>query len=129
MYLQSLSSLLYFYGIFLIVCGIAAVLFIGAKAKTAVISGGTSGLISCAIAYLVSNSTAWAPIAGVFVAFALFIVFSWRSSKTLFRIFELIPANKDDRELRGKGIAFLIISLMAIVSLFVFALQVINFEV
>lgn len=125
---QSLSSLLYFYGIFLICCGVAAVVFIGAKAKTAVMSGGTSGILSCAIAYLVSDNSTWAPVAGICLALALFVVFSWRSSKTLFRIFELISSHKTDGELKGKGIAFLIISLMAVVSMFVFALQIVKFR-
>lgn len=126
MSLQNLSPLLYFYGLFLGCCGIASVTFIGIKAKTALISGGTSGLIACLLAYLTSKEMAWAPIAGIGVSFALFIVFSWRSSKTLFKIFELIQDHVPNDGLKGKGIAFLIISLMAVVSIFVFVLLVIN---
>jgi hypothetical protein len=118
-----LTALLYFYGAFLILCGIISVLFIGLKAKTALLSGGTSGLLVMLIAYLVSIHTAGSLWAGIAIALVLFVVFSWRSTKTLFRIFELIPSGSSD--LKGKGIAFLIISLMAITSLFVFILQVI----
>jgi uncharacterized membrane protein (UPF0136 family) len=116
------ATLLSFYGLFLIVCGIASVIFIGAKAKTALISGSTSGLVSLLIAYLVSNQTAGSQIAGIVVALALFCVFAWRSTKTLFKIFELIPTQSE--ELKGKGLAFLIISLMAVVSMIVLILQV-----
>jgi hypothetical protein len=120
---STLQPLLYFYGIFLIACGITAVIFIGPKAKTALISGGTSGVIAILIAYLISSDTAGAPLAGILLCTALFIVFAWRSTKTLFTLFELIPTGHKD--LKGKGIAFLIISLMAIVSMFVLTLQVV----
>jgi len=118
------SYLLLFYGLFLITCGIVAVIFIGLKAKTALISGGSSGLISILIAYLISQKISMAPIAGIVISGALLIVFSWRSTKTLFSIFEMIPLSNPD--LKGKGIAFLIISTMAIVSLFIFGAQIIS---
>lgn len=121
-----LPALLYFYGSFLITCGIVSVIFIGLKAKTALISGGLSGCISLLIGYLISAEVAVARPAGIFVSLALFCVFSWRSTKTLFRIFEIQQSPAHD-ELKGKGIAFLIISLMAVVSMFVFALQTIGY--
>jgi uncharacterized membrane protein (UPF0136 family) len=120
----SLHLLLYFYGTFLIVCGIVAVMFIGLKAKTALMSGGMSGAINIVIGYLVSTGSSIASWLGIVISLALFIVFSWRSTKTLFKVFELIPQNHAD--LNGKGIAFLIISLMAVVSVVVFMLQVVN---
>lgn len=121
-----LPALLYFYGSFLIVCGIVSVIFIGLKAKTALISGGMSGCISLLIGYLSFTDGAAARLAGIFVTLALFCVFSWRSTKTLFRIFEIQQSSVHD-ELKGKGIAFLIISLMAVVSVFVLALQIISY--
>jgi uncharacterized membrane protein (UPF0136 family) len=120
----SLHLLLYFYGTFLIICGVVAVAFIGVKAKTALMSGGMSGAVNIVIGYLVSTGASFAPWLGIAVSLALFIVFSWRSTKTLFKIFELIPSNHPD--LNGKGIAFLIISLMAVVSVVVLMLQVVN---
>jgi hypothetical protein len=118
---QILTLLLSFYGVFLILCGIVAVIFIGLKAKTALVSGGTSGFISLLIAYFISQNIKSAQCAGIGLAFALFVVFSWRASKTLFSIFEMIPSAHQD--LKGKGIAFLIIGLMAIVSLIIFGAQ------
>ena len=88
-------------------------------------SGGMSGALSLFIAYLVSTNTQGAAWAGLILSLGLFIVFAWRSTKTLFKIFELLGSpNKE--ELNGKGIAFLIISLMAVVSIFVFTLQVVQ---
>lgn len=118
---NQLVPLLSFYGIFLILCGIVSVIFIGMKAKTALASGGLSGAISIVLAYLASKEIAASSWAGLGLSLALLIVFSWRSSKTLFKVFELIPTAHPD--LKGKGIAFLIISLMAIVSIVVLMLQ------
>ncbi len=119
-------ALLTFYGLFLIICGIVSVIFIGMKAKTALISGGLSGGIALLLSYFISLSINAAVIGGILLPLLLFIVFSWRATKTLFRIFELIPLTGHE-ELKGKGIAFLIISLMAVVSIFTFVLQWINF--
>ena len=127
MNLQSLTSLLYFYGIFLITCGIISVIFIGPKAKTALASGGLSGVISLTIGYLISTNTNGAQVAGIGLSLALFIVFAWRATKTLFKIFEFIASSAPAEDLRGKGIAFLIISLMAIVSMIVLVLQVVEY--
>ena len=121
-----IAPLLLFYGCFLILCGIAAVIFIGLKAKTALISGGTSGAIAIILSYLIFEGTAAAVWGGIVLSLLLFCVFSWRSTKTLFAIFELQKTNHPD--LKGKGVAFLIISLMAVVSIFVFALQIIHFR-
>ncbi|HEY0742743.1 MAG TPA: TMEM14 family protein, partial [Chryseosolibacter sp.] len=95
------SSLLYFYGIFLILCGIVAVAFIGMKAKTALASGGTSGLIAIAIAYFMQDGNTSLALAGILVSAGLLCVFSWRSTKTLHTIFKLIPSQHPD--LAGKG--------------------------
>jgi hypothetical protein len=114
-------SLLFYYGIFLILCGIASVMLIGMKAKTALASGGISGIIAITIGHFISQGSAAAKAAGLLVCLALFIVFCWRSAKTLFTVFELIPERHPD--LKGKTSAFLIISLMAIVSIVVLLLQ------
>ena len=114
-------SLLFYYGVFLILCGIVSVILIGLKAKTALASGGISGIIAITIGHFISQGSAVAQIAGLLVCFALFIVFCWRSAKTLLFVFELIPERHPD--LKGKTIAFLIISLMALVSIVVLLLQ------
>src|SRR6478752_6750700 len=122
------STLFYFYGIFLITCGIVSVIFIGSKAKTALMSGGMAGTLSILIAYFMGTGSGYAPVFGIILPAALFIVFAWRSTKTLFRIFDLLSERADKNEVNGKGIAFLIISLMAITSLVVFILQIISFN-
>lgn len=114
-------SLLFYYGVFLICCGIASVALIGFKAKTALASGGISGVAAIVIGHFVSQGSDVARIAGLLICLALFVVFCWRSAKTLFTVFELIPERHQD--LKGKGIAFLIISLMAVVSIMVLLLQ------
>ena len=114
-------SLLFYYGTFLVLCGIVSVTLIGWKAKTAFVSGGISGVIAITIGHFISQGSTIAQVAGLLLCFALFIVFCWRSAKTLFTLFELIPDRHPD--LKGKAIAFLIISLMAVVSFVVLLLQ------
>lgn len=116
-------SLLTFYGVFLILCGIVSVIFIGMKAKTALASGGISGVVALLMAWLISQDIDSGRIGGIALASLLFLVFSWRATKTLFKIFELLQAPTPSDELRDKGIAFLIISLMAVVSIVVVILQ------
>lgn len=122
---DAIRIILLFYGLFLIGCGISAVIFIGLKAKTALASGGISGCISLLIAYLVSTQNNRAQVAGLLLSFGLFMVFAWRSTKTFIKLTELIPEKHED--ISSKSIAFLIISLMAVISVFVFVLQLIYF--
>ena len=114
---QTAFTLLFYYGTFLILCGVASVIFIGMKAKTALASGGVSGIAAISLGHLLSTGANAGFWGGVLLSFVLFCVFSWRSTKTLFAIFDLIPSKHAD--LRGKGIAFLIISLMGVVSIMV----------
>lgn len=117
------TALLFFYGIFLMLCGTVAVVFIGMKAKTALVSGGISGSIALLMAWLINQDIDSGRIGGILLTILLSIVFSWRCAKTLFKIFELLQAPTPPDELNGKGIAFLIISLMAVVSIFVLIMQ------
>jgi hypothetical protein len=114
-------ALLFYYGVFLISCGVASVILIGSKAKTALASGGIAGIAAIATGHFVSQGSAVAQVAGLLVCFALFVVFCWRSAKTFFKVLELIPERHHD--LKGKSIAFLIITLMAVVSIVVLLLQ------
>jgi hypothetical protein len=115
-----LISLLIFYGLFLIICGISALVFIGAKAKTAVMSGGISGATAIGIAYAATQGFAYARYFGLVLCLLLFAVFSWRASKTLIVLLKLSAEKLP--EVKEKAVAFLIIALMAVVTLFVFAL-------
>ena len=117
-------AILFVYGIFLILCGITAVIFIGMKAKTALASGGTSGVLAMVTGHFIAEGYNSLTIVGIVLSFGLLCVFAWRSTKTLQTIFKLIPSQHPD--LPGKGIAFLIISLMAIVSLLVTMFQILN---
>lgn len=119
--LMNISVLLFVYGLFLICCGISAVVFIGLKAKTALISGGLSGIMAMGAGHLIYMQTSWAPLAGFILSTALFGVFAWRSTLTLYSVFELASANHPDA--RSKIKAFLIIALMAVVSMVVTLLQ------
>ncbi|HEU5291162.1 MAG TPA: hypothetical protein VFU05_10995 [Cyclobacteriaceae bacterium] len=118
---EFIPSLLFFYGTFLILCGITSVILIGMKAKTALVSGGLSGVIAITIGHFISQGSGVAQAAGIVVCILLSIVFCWRSAKTLFKVFELAPDRHPD--LKGKAIAFLIISLMAVVTIIVLLLQ------
>lgn len=118
---MNVSVLLFVYGLFLICCGILAVIFIGLKAKTALISGSLSGLLAMLAGHSVYMQLTWAPVAGIVVSLAFFGVFAWRSTLTFYKVAELIPAA--DADLRGKIKAFLIIALMAVVSMVVTILQ------
>jgi hypothetical protein len=120
-----MSSLLLFYGFFLIACGITAVTFIGSKAKTALISGGTSGILAIMIGYFYCSGNIIAVIAGILLPAVLFIVFCWRASKTFFTLLDM--AATQNSETHKKAIAFLIIGMMAIISLVVVMFQVHNF--
>lgn len=115
------AGVLFIYGVFLIVCGIVAVTFIGSRAKTAVISGTFSGILAIGCGYCISRGHSWAYPLGLALSLALLCVFSWRCTKTLFTVFEIIPEKHP--QLKGKGIAFLIIGCMALVSLLSFLLQ------
>ena len=120
-------ALLFYYGVFLIMCGVASVMLIGWKAKTALISGGISGVVIITIGHFISKGSTGAQAAGLLVCFTLFTVFCWRSAKTFFTVFELIPKRHPD--LKGKAIAFLIISLMAVVSVIVLLLQLSSMQI
>jgi len=116
-----MNIILVFYGIFLIICGIGSVIFIGKKAKTALISGGTSGLIAITVGCFYSLHNLSIVTIAILIPLALFVVFAWRSTKTLLKLIELISDKSP--EVNTKAIAFLIISLMAVVSIFTFAIQ------
>ncbi len=75
MHTSLLTHLLAFYGVFLIICGIVSVAFIGAKAKTALMSGGMSGAAALFISYLFCKEVAAAQWGGILLALGLLCVF------------------------------------------------------
>lgn len=118
-------NLFSFYGAFLMSCGLVAVTFIGFKAKTALMSGGMSGLMALCIAYSAYQGFAYAYLLGMLLTVFLLGIFSWRATKTLFLLLKLTGTQHED--VNHKAIAFLIIGLMAVVTLFVIALQIVLF--
>ena len=66
-------ALLFYYGVFLIMCGVASVILIGLKAKTALVSGGISGVIMITIGHFISQGSSGAQAAGLLVCFTLFM--------------------------------------------------------
>jgi len=117
-----MNIILLFYGLFLIGCGIVSVILIGKTAKTALLSGGSTGITSLIIGFNYSIHNLPIVILAISIPLFLFFIFSWRSSKTLFKLIEFISTNST--QAKPKAIAFLIISLMAIVSIFTFAIQI-----
>lgn len=68
------------FGLFLILCGVAGFLSNPAAAKTALISGGTFGLLSAFWGVLMLRGFAWARWAALATTAMLAVVFTWRSS-------------------------------------------------
>eukprot|EP01035_Chromulina_nebulosa_P050907 gene50907-69246_t len=71
------APLMISYASFLMLCGITAVIFIGFKAKTALMSGGFAAFASLCAAYLYHTSAPYAAYVGIFISFALTGVFAW----------------------------------------------------
>lgn len=76
------SKTLLFYGIFLILAGTAGFLSNPEKAKTALMSGGTFGMLSIIWGVLGLRQVAWALKAGCGTACFLTLIFAWRASVT-----------------------------------------------
>ncbi len=67
------------FGAFLILCGVAGYLSNPSAAKTALISGGTFGLLSGLWGVLMLRGLAWARVAALISTGFLAAVFVWRS--------------------------------------------------
>jgi uncharacterized membrane protein (UPF0136 family) len=68
------------FGVFLVVCGIAGFLSNPSAAKTALISGGTFGVMSAAWGFLMLRGCGWARFAALASTVVLVGAFSWRAS-------------------------------------------------
>lgn len=76
---HSLGRWLLFYGIFLIVCGVAGYLSNPEKARSALMSGGSFGLISIIWGVLAMKGMAWARTAAMVTTALMIIATGWRS--------------------------------------------------
>jgi hypothetical protein len=117
-----MNILLLFYGFFLISCGLSALLFIGPKAKTALLSGGSFGALSILCGYFHAEYPALTYV-GFAIPIFLFFIFSWRATKTFLTLITFIQTENKDVNL--KAIAFLIIGLMTIASFIATVLQLV----
>ncbi len=79
-YNMKTSTTLIAYGLFLILAGLAGYLSNPEKAKTALISGGTFGLLQIVIGTLALKGWSAARWTGLGIAAFLTLVFTWRSS-------------------------------------------------
>jgi len=68
------------FGIFLLLCGVAGFLSNPSGAKTALLSGGTFGLLSAFWGVLMLRGLAWARMAALACTSFLALVFSWRAA-------------------------------------------------
>ena len=121
---QNIAYLFAFFGLFLITCGVVSVLFLGRKAKTAVMSGGFFGLVALTAGHFLNLSQTWALYLGLTEAFLLTFIFAWRASTAFHTLMELVQAKDQAAAVKAKSIAFLIIGTMFIMALFVLAVSV-----
>jgi len=74
------AKLLIAYGGFLILIGVLGYLSNPEKAKTALMSGGTFGLINIGLGLLAAKGWSYARVTAIVVACFLWAVFTWRAS-------------------------------------------------
>lgn len=79
---HKLSKTLIIYGAFLILAGVAGFLSNPEKAKTALMSGGTFGMLSIIWGVLGLRQIAWSLKAGLITVGFLTFTFAWRSTVT-----------------------------------------------
>lgn len=77
---KPLGRIVIAYGLFLMVIGLLGYLSNPEKAKTALLSGGTFGLLSIAWGALLARGVRWAWVAAVTTTLLLSGVFLWRAS-------------------------------------------------
>lgn len=119
------AYLMLFYGFFLIAIAIITILIVGWNAKTALISGGSMGLLAMTIAHFINKDSRIAMYAGFVQTFGLSFIFGWRALKSLDATLQLVSANSLE-EVHTKAIAFIMINLMMVVSVVFTAIQFSN---
>jgi uncharacterized membrane protein (UPF0136 family) len=91
------------YGLFLIACGVVGYLSNPQKAATALISGGTFGVLSILWGWLMARGFGWSRWAAIVTTSFLVVVFSWRASVSWMAVVDGAD---------GKLIAAMLITLM-----------------
>jgi uncharacterized membrane protein (UPF0136 family) len=105
-----LAKTFLFYGIFLILIGILGYVSNPEKAKTALLSGGTFGLLNIALSFFIDKGAGWPRRLGLGLSSFLSLVFAWRASVSWLAV---IQGND------SKVIAASLITLMLVASLVV----------
>jgi uncharacterized membrane protein (UPF0136 family) len=88
------GRLLIAYGLFLMLMGLAGFLSNPEKAKTALLSGGSFGLLSIAWGALLSRGVSWARNAGIATTILLAGVFTWRAAVGWIAVFDGRPEKR-----------------------------------
>lgn len=115
------SNALLIYGLYMVIMGVLSFVFIGSTAKTALLSGGSMGLIAILFSFFVNKEKTFAIWGGLFQSLSLIGIFAWRGSISFLTIFEKLELGEP---ILGKSVAFLVIMSMFMMSLFVFTIQV-----
>ena len=84
------------------------------------------GVIALTFGYFMIQQKKWAFVAGLIQTIFLIGVFAWRGTISFFSVMEIVQNNSGDPF--GKGIAFLVINAMFLMSLVVTAIQVMYFK-
>jgi uncharacterized membrane protein (UPF0136 family) len=120
---KNLAFLFYFYGIYMIVCGILPFFFVGPSARSAFVSGIFSAGLAFTCGYFLNQGRQWAFWLGNLLALFLLGIFAWRASVSFLRLVDLI-AYGDSFQLPEKALSFLILLSMFLMSLIVLSFAV-----
>ncbi|CAN5875373.1 hypothetical protein BH24BAC1_BH24BAC1_29170 [soil metagenome] len=88
---KNLSILYYFYGLYMILCGIIPLFLVGPSARSAFVSGIFSGGLAFACGYFLYQGRPWAFWAGNLLTLFLLALFAWRTSASFLRLVDLMP--------------------------------------
>lgn len=88
---KSLSRWLFTYGGFLILSGAAGYLSNPEKAKTALMSGGTFGLISIVWGFMNARGIVWSRKAALATLIFLAVIFTWRAAVSWITVLGGVP--------------------------------------
>lgn len=127
MRLRKNYNLFLFYGIFLIVCGILTVTFLGFKAKTGLLSGSICGTIAIALAYWMRGGRKIAYFGGLAYGIIMLGIFAWRGGVTFMKLVSMISVVHEDMRIKAAG--FLIIAMMFTATLILTMIHVFHFPI
>jgi hypothetical protein len=109
------ANILIFYGLFLILAGLAGYLSNPEKAKTALMSGGTFGLIQIGVGFIARKG--WKPARGLGLGICAFLAltFTWRSIVS----WMAVAGGQDEKLFAASLISVMLIASVAAIALLV----------